>query len=77
MTTTTEIKARRQEVLAAVEDAARADGIKGKQAFLTCRDRITAAFGEAGLLDGVGGLNRQVMLAEFAALMADRLNGGR
>ena len=75
--TTTTTKARRQEVLAAVEAEARADGVKGEGAFLTCRDRITAAFGEAGLLDGVGGLNRQVMLAEFAAMMADGLNGRR
>ena len=35
MTTTTDVKARRQDVLAAVEAAARADGIKGKDAFLT------------------------------------------
>jgi len=75
--TTTTTKARRQEVLAAVEAEARADGVKGEGAFLTCRARITAAFGEAGLLDGVGGLNRQVMLAEFAAMMADGLNGRR
>ena len=75
--TDTDIKARRQTVLAAVEEQARQDGIKQKQltdTFLICRDRINAAFGEAGLLDSVGGLNRMMMVADFAKQMADRLH---
>ena len=74
---TTDIKAHRQTVLTAVEEQARQDGIKQKQksdTFLICRDRITAAFEEAGLLDTVGGLNRMMMLADFAKQMADRLH---
>jgi len=76
-TTETTIKELRQTVLTAVEEQARQDGIKQKQksdTFLICRDRITAAFEEAGLLDGVGGLNRMMMLADFAKQMADRLH---
>lgn len=75
--TTTDTKSRRQDVLAAVEEQARQDGIKQKEksdTFLVCRERITAAFEAAGLLDGVGGLNRQIMLADFSKQMADRLH---
>jgi len=76
-TTETDIKALRQTVLNAVEEQARQDGIKQKEksdTLLICRDRITVAFGEAGLLDTVGGLNRMMMLADFAKQMADRLH---
>ena len=74
---TTDIKAHRQTVLLAVEEQARQDGIKQKQqtdTYLICRDRITAAFSEAGLLDGMHPVNAKMMTSDFAAQMADKLH---
>ena len=70
-----DIKARRQVVLLQVEQAAREDRIKQKDrvdTFLLCKERINAAFDEAGL--SLPGLNGKMMVADFAKQMADKLH---